>query len=93
MKDFIKSIFSDIDNMASSKRLILLWTGIPIWTFIHIVVFLTKIMAEERATLIMYDFFLIVGALGIVLSEKFTPRNPNSPSNKEIPKETKENNV
>jgi hypothetical protein len=87
MKEFIKSLFSDIDNMASSKRLILLWTGIPIWTFVHIVVFLTAMMTEERATLIMYDFFLIVGALGIVLSEKFAPRNPNSSSNKEIPKD------
>jgi hypothetical protein len=92
MKEFIKSLFSDIDNMSSSKRAILLWTGIPIWTFIHIVVFLTAIMSEERATLIMYDFFLIVGALGIVLSEKFTPRNPNSP-NKETPKEDTKDKV
>jgi len=33
IKEFIKSLFSDIDNMASSKRMILLWTGIPIWDF------------------------------------------------------------
>ena len=87
MKEFVKSLFSDVDNMVSSKRMILLWTGLPIWTFVNIMVFVKEIMKEERSTVIMYDFFLIIGGLGIVLSEKFSNRNPNE--NKDDTKETK----
>ena len=71
MKELIKQIFQDNTGQGSSKRLIVLWTGIPIWTFINLMAFLTEGMKEERSTLILYDFLMIVGGLGIVLGEKY----------------------
>lgn len=68
----IKSILSDKDGILSSKRVILLWVGIVVWTIVHIIVFRSDTMQRERLDLINDDFWLIVSSGGLVLAEKFT---------------------
>jgi hypothetical protein len=71
----IKSILSDKDGILSSKRVILLWVGIIIWSGVHIVVFKSDTMSRERLDLINDDFWLIVSSGRLVLAEKFTKNN------------------
>jgi hypothetical protein len=78
MNEILKSILSDVDNMSSSKRVVLLWVAIVVWSFVHVIVFTAekgKFPESLPGTLIMYDFFLIMGALGFVVSEKIWGRD------------------
>ena len=67
---FLQSILSEADGTGSTKRTAVLWTAIPIWTFINIMAFATNIMKELRPTLMFYDFAFMVSGLGIIALEK-----------------------
>lgn len=78
MNQIIKSILSDVDNMSSSKRIVLLWIAIIIWSFVHVVVFTApkdRFPSDLPSTLIMYDAVLIAACLGFVLGEKIWGRD------------------
>lgn len=78
MNEILKSILSDVDNMSSSKRIVLLWVAIVVWSFVHVVVFTApkdRFPADLPSTLIMYDAILIMACLGFVLSEKIWGRD------------------
>lgn len=77
MKEFIKSIFSDIDNMGSSKRITALWVVVVLLTFVHIICFVTESFKDERTSLINGDYWLAGGVLGLCFFEKLTNRNPS----------------
>jgi hypothetical protein len=66
---FVGSIFEDQTGGGSSKRVVLLWVAVPIWTLVHWFVFKGE-DHELKSTLIMYDFFLITGFGGLALAEK-----------------------
>lgn len=70
-KNFIKSGLSD-SGQISSKRGVLWYVAIILWTYVHLKVFRNVSMVAERASVIEYDFWIIVSATGMVLSEKFT---------------------
>lgn len=61
MKEILKQVMIGIDGLPSSKRLLMLYIGIVIWTFVHIAIFfLIKPFPIDLAnTVIMYDFALI----------------------------------
>lgn len=67
--NFLQSIISE-NGVGSTKRTAVMWTAIPIWTFVNIMVFATKLMPEHRATLMFYDFMFMLGGLGIISLEK-----------------------
>lgn len=77
MNNLIKEIFQDVDNKGSSKRIILLWIGIVLWTFIHIAIFelIKPFPLEIASTLILYDMVLICSLAGLALSEKIWGRD------------------
>jgi hypothetical protein len=78
MNELLKSILSDVDSMSSSKRIVLLWIAIFVWSFVHVVVFLSpkdRFPTELPSTLIMYDAILIGACLGFVLGEKIWGRD------------------
>jgi hypothetical protein len=74
-KNFIKAGLSD-NGSISSKRGVLWYTAIVIWTFINVSVFLSPTMDKERDSLIFYNFWIIVSGTGMVLGEKFINRTP-----------------
>lgn len=61
MNNILKQVLSGIDGLPSSKRLLMLYIGIVIWSFIHVAIFfLIKPFPKDLAnTVIMYDFALI----------------------------------
>lgn len=78
MNEILKSILSDVDSMSSSKRIVLLWIAIFIWSFVHVIVFTApkdRFPIDLPSTLIMYDAVLIMACLGFVLSEKIWGRD------------------
>lgn len=80
-KSFMKSMLSDVDGTISSKRTVLIWVGIVLWSWVHWQVFHDPKLAAERIAVINDDYWLILGSAGIVLAEKFTNRGIDSPSN------------
>jgi len=73
---FIKSMLSDVDNQGSSKRVLMLWVGIPVWSFVHAMVFfgIKPFPTDTANTLIMYDVVLIATFGGFAVSEKIWGR-------------------
>lgn len=61
MKEILKQVMTGIDGMPSSKRFLMLYIGVVIWSFVHVAVFfLIKPFPKDLAgTLIMYDFALV----------------------------------
>jgi len=80
MKEFLKSVFSDVDNQGSSKRIatfiILL---LIVFTVIGVEFFHATFQAQIWEDL-KYTFWL---CLGFITSEKFTIRRPDVTSNVE----------
>lgn len=72
MKNLIWKILSDVDGMPSSKRFLMLWIGVVIWTFIHAALFflVKPLNAELTGTVILYDMILICLLGGLNVSEK-----------------------
>lgn len=73
----IKNIIRDVDNQESSKRILMLWVGLVLWSFVHVVVFWApkgRFPEELFGTIIMYDFVLIAALAGVVLGEKIFGR-------------------
>jgi hypothetical protein len=61
MKEILKQVMTGVDGLPSSKRLLMLYIGIVIWSFVHVAIyFLIKPFPMDLAnTVIMYDFALI----------------------------------
>jgi len=72
---FLKSILSEADGTGSTKRTAVMWTAIVLWTYIHYNVFGTQMMKDLRAQLMWYDFFFMLGGLGIISAEKILNKN------------------
>lgn len=72
MKNIIGKVLTGIDGLPSSKRLLMLWIGIVLWTFVHVMVFkVIKPVSDNIAqTLILYDVILIGGLGGLNVSER-----------------------
>lgn len=72
MKEIIKGILNGVDGIPSSKRLLMLWLGLIVWSFIHVAVFfLIKPFPSDTAnTLILYDLLLICALGGMNVSER-----------------------
>lgn len=71
IKHFIREGLSDSGSI-SSKRGLLWYVGIVLWTFVHIIVFSRDSMITERNLVIDYDFWIIVSGASLVLGEKFS---------------------
>lgn len=71
LKAFVKEGLSD-SGKISSKRGLLWYVGIVLWSYVHIVVFTRDNMITERNLVIDYDFWIIVSGASLVLGEKFT---------------------
>lgn len=80
MKKILEKILADADGMPSSKRFLMLWIGVVIWTFVHVMVFLLikPYQTETAGTLIMYDVILICLLGGMNVSEKIWGKEKNS---------------
>jgi len=65
-------MLSDVDNQGSSKRVLMMWIGIVVWSFVHVMVFLSikPFPIDTANTLILYDVVLIGSLAGLALSEK-----------------------
>ena len=76
MFQFVKSMLSDVDNQGSSKRVLMLWIGVVVWSFVNVMVFLgiKPFPADTANTLILYDVVLIGSLAGLALSEKIWGR-------------------
>ena len=76
MMNFLKSMLSDVDNQGSSKRVLMIWIGIVIWTFVHVMIFLNikPFPVDTANTIILYDVVLISSLAGLALSEKIWGR-------------------
>ena len=70
VKNFFKAGLSE-NGVISSKRGVLWYVALVLWTFVHIVVFSSATMTSERDLVINYDFWIIVSGTGMVLGEKF----------------------
>jgi hypothetical protein len=78
--DILKTVLlSDVDQQGSSKRLLLLWVGGALWTFIHVMVFaVIKPFNENMAgTLILNDVVIIGSLAGLNIVEKIWGRPKN----------------
>lgn len=77
MMQLIRNIIRDVDNQESSKRLLMLWVGIFLWSFVHGAIFFApkgRFPEDLFGTIVFYDFVLIVSLAGVVLSEKIFGR-------------------
>lgn len=77
MKEFFKSIFSDVDGQGSSKRVA---TFVILLLIVATVIGVTFFKASFQAQMwedLKYTFWL---CLGFITSEKFTTRNNKSDS-------------
>lgn len=76
MFQFIKSMLSDVDNQASSKRASMLYLVFVIWTFVHVMVFkfIKPFPVDTANTLILYDVVLITTFGGYAIAEKIWGR-------------------
>lgn len=72
MKQFLKGVFEGVDGLPSSKRLAMLWMIVIVWSFIHYAVFflIKPFPTDTAATLILYDFLMIMGFGGMNVSER-----------------------
>lgn len=61
MKEMFKQILIGIDGLPSTKRVLMLYIGVPLWTFVHVaLVYIIKPFDRDMLnTVIMYDFALI----------------------------------
>lgn len=77
MKSLLEKIFCDVDGMPSSKRVVMLWIAIILWSFVHVMVFLLlkPFPAETAGNVIMYDVILILTFGGFAVSEKIWGRS------------------
>lgn len=83
MFQILKSVLSDVDSMSSSKRVVLLWIALVIWSFVHVIVFTApkdRFPESLPSTLIGYDAALIAACLGFVLGEKIWGRDKSDKS-------------
>ena len=71
-QNVIGKILSGIDGMPSSKRTLMLWIGIVLWSFVHVMVFflIRPFPTDLASTLIMYDVILILSMAGMNVSER-----------------------
>lgn len=75
--DILKTVLTGVDSQGSSKRLLLVWIGIVLWTFMHLMVFLfLKPFNENMAgTLILNDVILIGSLAGLNIVERIWGRD------------------
>lgn len=81
--DILKTVLTGVDSQGSSKRLLLVWIGIVLWTFMHLMVFLfLKPFNENMAgTLILNDVILIGSLAGLNIVERIWGRDkPDKPT-------------
>lgn len=81
--DILKTVLTGVDSQGSSKRLLLVWIGIVLWTFMHLMVFLfLKPFNENMAgTLILNDVILIGSLAGLNIVERIWGRDkPDKPN-------------
>lgn len=74
MKDFFKSLFSDIDNQVSSKRFI------TVFAFLLLgIAFLLDIFIDVQLKQYIWDgiLYIVLMGLGVTTAEKFTNKNKN----------------
>lgn len=74
MKNFFKSLFSDIDNQVSSKRFI------TVFAFLLLgVAFLLDIFIDVQLKQYIWDgiLYIVLMGLGVTTAEKFTNKNKN----------------
>jgi hypothetical protein len=90
MFNIIKSMLTDVDQQASSKRFAFLWLVIIIWSFAHIMLFIVikPIMRDLVMNIITYDLGLIAALGGLVLAEKVWGR-PTIPTDSQTPEQPK----
>lgn len=70
--NFIYRLLAGLGGDTSSKRFLMLWLGVMVWTFIHVMVFLLikPFPADTASNLILYDVVLIMGFGGLTVSER-----------------------
>lgn len=74
MKNFFKSLFSDIDNQVSSKRFI------TVFAFLLLgIAFLLDIFIDVQLKQYIWDgiLYIVLMGLGVTTAEKFTNKNKN----------------
>jgi hypothetical protein len=75
------SIIKGIDDESSTKRVLLLWVGGPVWGFINVAVFLFhkrfSLPDDLPGTIAMYDFLLICGLAGLTVYERVKHKSLN----------------
>jgi hypothetical protein len=71
-QNVIGKILSGIDGMPSSKRTLMLWIGIVLWSFVHVMVFfmIKPFPTDIASTVILYDVILILSLGGMNVSER-----------------------
>lgn len=72
MKEFIKSVFSDVDNQGSSKRVATFVILLLIFVTVIGVTFFNAAFQAQMWEDLKYTFWL---CLGFITSEKFTNRS------------------
>ena len=72
MKSILKQVLSGIDGMPSTKRVLMLYIGIVIWTFLHVALFyiIKPFPKDLTNTVIAYDFALICLLGGMNVTER-----------------------
>jgi hypothetical protein len=71
-QNIIGKILSGFDGMPSSKRTLMLWIGIVLWSFVHVMVFflIRPFSTDIASTVILYDVILILSLGGMNVSER-----------------------
>jgi hypothetical protein len=71
-QNIVEKILSGIDGMPSAKRTLMLWIGIVLYSFVHIMVFLLikPFPADIATTVILYDVILIGSLAGLNVTER-----------------------